>query len=151
MNCRTTKLSGLRYVLFAIAAAPALAAAQAAESNVYFGNLHSHTSYSDGSGTPEQAYRHARDVARLDFLAITEHNHAQAEDGASEDRKDGLLVGVDHSLYEGPQSNAVVPTAERFTKDGQFVAHAHAGDRQQPIPGGQPQGARGSGDAEHHA
>ena len=60
-------------------APPAAAAAAAARAlttaNVFFGNLHSHTSYSDGSGTPTDAYLHARDVAGLDFLAITEHNH----------------------------------------------------------------------------
>ena len=38
---------------------------------VFFGNLHSHTSYSNGSGTPDEAYHHAREVAHLDFLAIT--------------------------------------------------------------------------------
>jgi len=62
------------------------------EDNVFFGNLHSHTSFSDGSGTPAQAYKRARDVAKLDFLAITEHNHSKAEDGIDDDdpRKDGL-------------------------------------------------------------
>ena len=34
---------------------------------VFFGNLHSHTSYSDGSGTPDDAFRHARNTAGLDF------------------------------------------------------------------------------------
>lgn len=56
----------------------ALPSTAPAQHRVYFGNLHSHTSYSDGSGTPENAYRHARDVAGLDFLAITEHNHEWA-------------------------------------------------------------------------
>jgi len=64
--------------------------ASAQELQVFFGNLHSHTSYSDGTGTPEEAYRHARDVARLDFLAITEHNHDQAG-----------RIANDHSLYNG--------------------------------------------------
>ena len=75
--------------------APALLALSAGcqakpDFNVYFGNLHSHTSYSDGSGTPDEAYRHARS-AGLDFLAITEHNHKSAESGAK-DRRDGLLI-----------------------------------------------------------
>ena len=48
--------------------------------NVYFGNLHSHTGYSDGVLTPAQAYDFARYSAPtpLDFLAVTEHNHAGA-------------------------------------------------------------------------
>jgi len=40
---------------------------------VYFGNLHSHTAYSDGEGTPEQAFQWARDTARFDFYAVTDH------------------------------------------------------------------------------
>lgn len=40
---------------------------------IYFGNLHSHTSYSDGTGTPEQAFGWARDVAGFDFYAVTDH------------------------------------------------------------------------------
>ena len=40
--------------------------------NIYFGNLHSHTSYSDGEGTPAEAFLWARD-AGLDFYAITDH------------------------------------------------------------------------------
>ena len=45
--------------------------------NVFYGLLHSHTGLSDGaaSGTPMQAYQHARDVAGLDFYAVTEHNN----------------------------------------------------------------------------
>ncbi|OFW58471.1 MAG: hypothetical protein A2W01_01850 [Candidatus Solincola sediminis] len=41
--------------------------------NFYFGNLHSHTSYSDGTGTPAQAFTWARDTAGLDFYAISDH------------------------------------------------------------------------------
>jgi hypothetical protein len=42
--------------------------------SVFFGNLHSHTALSDGSSTPAEAYERARDVAGLDFLAITDSN-----------------------------------------------------------------------------
>ncbi|MDY6825030.1 MAG: CehA/McbA family metallohydrolase [Thermodesulfobacteriota bacterium] len=41
--------------------------------NMYFGNLHSHTAYSDGEGTPEEAFAWARDVAGYDFYAVTDH------------------------------------------------------------------------------
>lgn len=92
-----------------------------AQEQVFFGNLHSHTSYSDGSGTPDDAYRHAREVAHLDFLAITEHNHRQAENGAGE-RRDGILIAKDHSLYTGPQPEALIPAANKWTENGKFVA-----------------------------
>ncbi|MFP4418467.1 MAG: CehA/McbA family metallohydrolase [Chitinispirillaceae bacterium] len=41
--------------------------------NFYFGNLHSHTAYSDGAGSPQEAVRWARDSAGYDFYAITDH------------------------------------------------------------------------------
>lgn len=40
----------------------------------YRGVLHSHTGYSDGTGTPAEAFPYARDTAQLDFLAVTDHN-----------------------------------------------------------------------------
>ena len=43
--------------------------------NVYFGYLHSHTSVSDGSGSPAQAYRYAREEAGLDFFGIADHDY----------------------------------------------------------------------------
>ena len=39
----------------------------------YWGNLHAHTSASDGTGTPAQAFDHARFQGQLDFMAITDH------------------------------------------------------------------------------
>ena len=44
--------------------------------NIYFGQLHSHTSYSDGAGTAQQAYEHASGVENLDFLAVTDHSNS---------------------------------------------------------------------------
>ncbi|MBD3228908.1 MAG: DUF3604 domain-containing protein [Candidatus Lokiarchaeota archaeon] len=41
---------------------------------LYWGDIHSHTSYSDGSGLPNGVYSFARDVALLDFAALTEHS-----------------------------------------------------------------------------
>lgn len=43
--------------------------------NVYFGNLHSHTGFSDGSQVPDAAFNYARDTAHLDFLAVTDHSN----------------------------------------------------------------------------
>jgi len=82
-----------------------------ADVSVFFGNLHSHTGLSDGSGTPAEAYEHARDVAGLDFLALTEHNHAKAGD-----------IAGNHALYTGPGSLSLIPTANSFTEEGRFIA-----------------------------
>ena len=44
--------------------------------NIYFGQIHSHTSYSDGAGTCEEAFTYATDVDNLDFLAVTDHSNS---------------------------------------------------------------------------
>lgn len=81
---------------------------------VYFGNLHSHTSLSDGQGTPADAFTQARDVGGMDFLAVTEHNHLMGGDKASPEKRE--------ALYAGPADTALVPTARRLTEDGKFIA-----------------------------
>ena len=40
----------------------------------YFGDLHSHTGYSDGKGTPAEAYASGR-ARGLDFLYVTDHSN----------------------------------------------------------------------------
>jgi len=44
--------------------------------NIYFGQMHSHTSYSDGAGTAEEAYQHGKAVENLDFLSLTDHSNS---------------------------------------------------------------------------
>ncbi|MBD3292724.1 MAG: hypothetical protein GF393_07340 [Armatimonadia bacterium] len=39
----------------------------------YWGNIHSHTSVSDGRMRPDEAYAYARDIAKLDFFSLTDH------------------------------------------------------------------------------
>jgi PKD repeat protein len=54
--------------------------------NYYFGNIHAHTSYSDGNqdsasshmSTPLQAFNYAKSSQHIDFYGISEHNHASA-------------------------------------------------------------------------
>lgn len=41
--------------------------------NVYFGSLHNHCEFSDGTGTAEEAYYTARNVAGLDFFSLSDH------------------------------------------------------------------------------
>jgi hypothetical protein len=42
---------------------------------VQWGDLHGHSNLSDGSGTPEDFLTYARDVAGLDVVALTDHDH----------------------------------------------------------------------------
>lgn len=80
---RTVPLSGawLRTCIVVAALALLIApAAQAAGYNLYFGDLHAHTDYSDGTGTPWEAYAAAR-AAGADFFATTDHSHCSYGDG----------------------------------------------------------------------
>lgn len=68
---------------------------------LYFGDLHSHTDYSDGMGTPDQAYAAAR-AAGAHFLAVTDH-YFQINDAEWED---------------------MILSADRHTEEGAFIAMA---------------------------
>lgn len=94
------------------------------ELRVFYGSLHAHTKYSDGSGTPADAFRQARDQGRLNFLAVTEHNHHKAEMGIAngDPRKDGIMIAVTNSLYNGSSSTSLLSAAGSFTQDDRFVA-----------------------------
>ncbi len=70
--------------------------------NIYYGNLHAHCSFSDGIGTPSQAYQYARDTANVDVQALTDHTH--------------MLTSSEYSN--------IVWTASQYTEDGVFVALA---------------------------
>lgn len=75
---RRAALLAAALTLLLAAAAGAAAAAQAAGYNLYFGDLHSHTDYSDGMGTPTDAYSAAFEAAKageIDFFGTTDHNH----------------------------------------------------------------------------
>lgn len=52
--------------------------------NFYFGQLHAHTDISDGKGTVEEAFSHAKQVENLDFFAVTDHSDSfeNGEQGA---------------------------------------------------------------------
>lgn len=75
---------------------------QLSDPKYYFGDLHSHTSYSDGSLTPYDAFTYARDTANIDVLAITDHSNS----------------------LNSTEWNDTKTQAENFTVDGQFVALA---------------------------
>jgi hypothetical protein len=49
---------------------------------IYWGDIHGHSGLSDGSGTPEHYFYYARNVACLDFNALTDHGETA-----------GLLIG----------------------------------------------------------
>lgn len=48
--------------------------------NVYCGEVHSHTSDSDGTGFPENAMEFAKNVGKVDYFAVTDHSQFIPED-----------------------------------------------------------------------
>ena len=79
--------------------------------NLYFGDLHNHTSYSDGTGDPWQAYQMAIDGG-ADFLAITEHvtEHLQIFRNAPGDK--GWVIDAEE--WEDLKAAAEYYTSEDF-------------------------------------
>lgn len=65
----------MRRTLLCLVALAAAAGFSTAQYRCFFGNLHAHTSYSDGESTPDTAYAYARDIAGIDIQALTEHNN----------------------------------------------------------------------------
>ena len=71
------------------------------EMRFWFGNLHSHSEYSNGKGTPEEGFAWARDTALYDFYVITDTSDSLTADewadtGAQADRfnEDGIFVAL---------------------------------------------------------
>lgn len=123
-----------------VARAPTFQPGAPPPASVFYGLAHSHTLYSDGLGTPAEAFQRARSVG-LDFMSVTSHNHDRAEMGATGARRDGVLIADDHALYESDSpvsftrfegtpdadpgtSASVIGAAEAATADGTFVAMA---------------------------
>jgi hypothetical protein len=72
---------------------------------VLWGDLHGHSALSDGTATPEEYLRYARDVAALDVVALTDHDHW------------GMVP-----LAESPEmQQAIAAATERFHAPGSFV------------------------------
>lgn len=47
------------------------------EYNIYYGQLHSHTAFSDGAGSCDDAFKYASTQAdQIDFLAVTDHSNS---------------------------------------------------------------------------
>jgi trimeric autotransporter adhesin len=80
--------------------------------NYYYGNLHAHSSYSDGNKddltkTPKDNYEFGRDANCMDFLGMSEHNHNTAGMVLS-----NYILGYNQAnqvnLVPGPTGNTLV-------------------------------------------
>ncbi len=99
-----------RYPLWlgALIAATAGGCARDAAYHLYWGDVHGHTAYSDGRGSVEEYFTHARDAAGLDFVIVTDHDFGTAPTWLLSDE------AWRHTLA----------AADAFTRDGGFVAIA---------------------------
>ena len=69
----------------------------------YFGQLHSHTQYSDGAGSLESALAYIKalpDSANVDFVAFTDHSNYFDKSGAA---------NPEGALYDMSQSDGIQP------------------------------------------
>jgi hypothetical protein len=68
----------------------------------YFGLLHSHTFDSDGLGSPETAFKMARDAAQLDFFAVTDHSEYWFSDADDTwDKQKAIALKESGDLFVG--------------------------------------------------
>ena len=65
---------------------------------LFFGQLHSHTNISDGSGSVEEAFAYASKVPGLDFLAVTDHSNSFDGEGNGVLAQDGSTVSSEWAL-----------------------------------------------------
>lgn len=80
---------------------------------LFFGQLHSHTADSDGSGTPEEAFAYAKEVAGLDFLAVTDHSNSL--DGAANAALNQDAASISQTWKQGRE-------AAKAATSGSFLA-----------------------------
>jgi hypothetical protein len=90
--------------------------------NVYYGDLHNHSGFSDGDGTPAEAYSYARNTAHLDFFGLSDHStylssaqFAVIRDQADASNQDGVFTtfyGFEWSSKAGYGHVTVFNTAD---------------------------------------
>jgi len=87
----------------------------------YIGELHAHTSYSDGKGLPAEAYSYAKNVAKLDFFAITDHTSLLTDEEYQKTIKEAefastsyftALYGQEYGFYFGLREYNIIGVNE---------------------------------------
>ena len=84
---------------------------------LYTGQVHSHTSLSDGVELPEDAYEHVRETTTLDFFGVTDHDVCLDYRNG-----DDYLTDVNDALSD--DWRFLHETADRYNEDGEFVTIA---------------------------
>ena len=79
-----------------------------AQYHVYWGDMHGHTANSDGKGSLDDYFAHARDVAKLDFVVVSDHDFGNA-----------APWHMPKAIWTLTQDKV-----DQYTTDGKFVAIA---------------------------
>ena len=79
-----------------------------AQFHVYWGDMHGHTANSDGKGSLDDYFTYARDVAKLDFVVVSDHDFGNA------------------APWHMPKETWTLTQdkVDQYTADGKFVAIA---------------------------
>lgn len=82
----------------------------------YFGQLHAHTTNSDGAGSLDEAFTYARDVAGLDFFAVTDHSNSYDTATASDKADKYNLYGynADNQAWKNGRKAAADASKEDY-------------------------------------
>ncbi len=75
------------------------------EYNIYFGELHGHTNLSDGSVDIDSYFTSLRDKVKLDFTALTDHDHG----------------GVGSAELFGEKWETIKSTVKKYNEPGKFT------------------------------
>lgn len=94
--------------------------AQDKDGGIYFGDIHCHSNFSDGLGSPADCYRFARDWIGLDFCAVTDHARYVSDAEWAESCRTANLMNRDGAFV---------------TLVGYELSHPSAGDKNLYYPG----------------
>lgn len=106
----------LSAICFNLSPTPVLAEANDPETyTTYYGQLHNHSYLSDGTGTPEEAYTYAKNIAKLDFFALADHSQwltdeewNQSKQAANNANQDGDFVTFQGFEWSGDYGHVTV-------------------------------------------
>lgn len=94
--------------------------------NIYWGEIHSHTQMSDGTGKFDELFKHARDAACLDFAAAADHAEFFTDNqwrwmqdiinAFNEDERFCTIVGYEWGELTGQQGHRNIYTSGKKLK-----------------------------------
>lgn len=109
IGARAARASRLVSLVASLLVATVPARPAAAQYRIFWGDVHGHTRHSDGKGSLDDYFTYARDVAKLDFVIVTDHD-----------------FGNGKPTWQMPKETWTLTQdkADEYTVDGSFIAIA---------------------------